>query len=78
MIATGTDVRPLECVFFMRAVKSRVATLTGIILIGVSPALRRSVAYFGWDNDALSQWLEHALPISFACVDGSASSNVGS
>jgi type I restriction enzyme R subunit len=23
MIATGTDVRPLECVFFMRAVKSR-------------------------------------------------------
>jgi type I restriction enzyme R subunit len=23
MVATGTDVRPLECVFFMRAVKSR-------------------------------------------------------
>ena len=23
MIATGTDVRPLECVFFMRSVKSR-------------------------------------------------------
>ena len=23
MIATGTDVKPLECVFFMRVVKSR-------------------------------------------------------
>ena len=23
MIATGTDVKPLECVFFMRSVKSR-------------------------------------------------------
>ena len=23
MIATGTDVKPLECVFFMRAVQSR-------------------------------------------------------
>ena len=23
MIATGTDVKPLECVFFMRAVRSR-------------------------------------------------------
>jgi len=23
MIATGTDVKPLECVFFMRGVKSR-------------------------------------------------------